>query len=423
MIKKDKIKDLNYVLTGVLTAAEIESASDEILLKHGKDAKIPGFRPGKAPIETLRQKYGNAALSEAVDKLLQTDMDTYVADKKIRLAAAPKADVPKFELGRDLEYTIEFDILPTLPALDLSKFTITKKVAEVPESEITKAMDNLLKARATYEVADAGAKAENGDTVVIDFKGFVGKEAFEGGEAKSHHLNLGSGQFIPGFEDQITGHKKGDKFDVNVEFPKQYHSDKLAGAKARFEVEIHEIKKQKLPEMTDELAKEVGQESVAALSEHIKKILSEQYEEASMRDARNDLLDMLADKVKINLPESLVAQEAEMSKQESERQGKKFDEKAERKDAERRVKLGLILAEWGGVNNISVENSDLQKAVWEEAARYPNPQEVFEFYNKNPNALSMVRGMLFERKALDAMIGKCNVKDKPVKADDLFKQK
>jgi len=422
MFKKEKIKDLHYHVTGLLTADEIQNAADEVLQKYGEKAKIPGFRPGKIPLNILRQKYGDAALGEVVDKLMNADMDAYAKDKKIRLAGAPKADVAKFEPGKDLEYTLEFDILPALPKIDLNNFTITKKVAEVPESEIEKSLENLRKSRAQAEKQDAGYKAQDGDVAVIDFKGFMGKEPFPGGEAKKHRLTLGSKSFIPGFEEKIIGHKTGDKFDIDVTFPKDYHSPDLAGQKARFEIEIHEIRKHIMPELDDALAKEVGQDSVKHLREHIKKILAEQYEDAAKREMRNEVLDLLADKIKLDLPESLVSQECEMAKMEAERQGRNFDEKKEHKDAERRVKLGLILAEWGSENKVAVTNEDMQKSIWAEAARYPNPQAVFEFYNKNPNALSVLRGSLFEQKALDAMITHVKIKEKTVKPDDLFKQ-
>jgi trigger factor len=431
MFTKEKIKDLHYSVNGSIAADTVQAAADEILLEYGKKVKMPGFRAGKIPLNILRQKYNASAYGEAIDKLMNRDLNDYVAEKKIRLAGAPKADLAGWEIGKDAEYSLEFDILPTLPAIDLDKFTLTKKIAEVPESEVEKSLENLRKSRSQAEKQDEKYKAANGDIAVIDFKGFVGDEAFEGGEAKKHHLTLGSGAFIPGFEDQIIGHKIGDKFDVNVKFPSEYHDENLAGKDARFEVEIHEIRKHILPELTDELAKTVGQESVDALREHIRNILKEQYSEAAQRDMRNELLDILADKVKLDLPETLVNQEYEMAKAEFERSHShchdekcdhKWNEKQERKDAERRVKLGLILAEWGTQNKVEVTREDLQQAIWAEAARYPDPKQVFEFYNKNQNALTMLRGMLFERKALDAMLTHVKTKEKKVNADELFKQ-
>lgn len=431
MFKKEKIKDLHYSVNGFISAADLQAAADEILTEYGKKAKMPGFRPGHIPMSVLRQKFNPSALSEAIDKLMNKDLNDFVAEKKIRLAGAPKADLSKWEVGQDVEYSLEFDILPTLPAIDLEKFTVVKKVAKLDEAEVEKSMENIRKSRSVAEKQGAEYKAANGDTAVIDFKGFVGDEAFEGGEAKKHHLILGSGAFIPGFEDQIIGHKAGDKFDVNVKFPKEYHAENLAGKDARFEVEVHEIRKHVLPEMTDELAKTVGQESVDALREHIRKILTEQYAEAAQRDMRNELLDILADKVKLELPDVLVDQELEMAKREHDAHhahcdakcdDHKWDDKKERKDAERRVKLGLILAEWGTANKVEVSRDDLQQAVWAEAARYPDPKQVFEFYNKNQNALAMLRGMIFERKALDAMLTHVKQKEKEVKAEDLFKQ-
>ncbi len=428
MFKKEKIKDLHYTINGVIPADTIQAAADEILTEYGKKTKMPGFRPGHVPLSVLRQKFNPSALSEAIDKLMNADLDAYVADKKIRLAGAPKADLAGWEIGKDAEYTLDFDVLPTLPEIDLEKITVTKKVTTLDEKEVEKSIENIRKSRSTAEKQDEKYKAKDGDTAVIDFKGFLGDEAFEGGAAEKHHLVLGSGAFIPGFEDQIIGHKAGDKFDVNVKFPADYHAENLAGKDARFEVLVHEVRKHVLPELNDELAKTVGHESVEKLREHIRKLLNKQYDEAAKRDMRNELLDALADKVKLDLPETLVEQEYNMAKQENEHKNAehghehKWDEKAERKEAERRVKLGLILAEWGTGHKVEVTRDDLQQAVWAEAARYPNPQQVFEFYNKNQNALAMLRGMIFERKALDAMLEHVKTKEKSVKPEELFQQ-
>lgn len=433
MFKKEKNKDLHYSISGVISAADLQTAADEILTEYGKTAKMPGFRQGHIPLSVLRQKFNASAYGEAIDKLMNKDLNDFIAEKKLRLAGAPKADLAGWEIGKDAEYSLEFDVLPTLPEIDLEKFTVTQKTAKLDEAEIEKSLENIRKSRSVAEKQGADYAAATGDVAVIDFKGFVGDTAFEGGEAKKHHLILGSGAFIPGFEDQIIGHKAGDKFDVNVKFPAEYHAENLAGKDARFEVEVHEVRKHILPEMNDELAKSVGQETVAALREHIRKIITEQYEEASNRDMRNELLDILADKVKLDLPDVLVDQELAMAKSEHDAHhahcgddcksdDHKWDEKKERKDAERRVKLGLILAEWGTANKVEVTRDDLQQAVWAEASRYPDPKQVFEFYNKNQNALAMLRGMIFERKALDAMLTHVKKKEKEVKAEDLFKQ-
>ena len=432
MFKKEKIKDLHYTVSGQISASDLQAAADEILVEYGKKAKMPGFRPGHIPLSILRQKYNTSAISEAVDKMINKDMNDYVAEKKLRLAGAPKVDLAGWEIGKDVEYTLEFDVLPSLPEIDLEKFTVTKKTTKLDESEVEKSLENIRKARSVAEKQPDDYKAANGDTAVIDFKGFLGDEAFEGGAAEKHHLVLGSGAFIPGFEDQIVGHKAGDEFDVNVKFPSDYHAANLAGKDARFAVKVHEVRKHKLPEMNDELAKTIGHESVDKLREHIRTILNEQYEEAAKRDMRNELLDVLADKVKLDLPETLVDQELNMAKQEHDRAhahcdgdcgtDHKWDEKKERKDAERRVKLGLILAEWGTRNKVEVTRDDLQQAVWAEASRYPDPKQVFDFYNKNQNALAMLRGMIFERKALDAMLSHVKTKEKAVKPEELFQQ-
>ena len=428
MFKKEKIKDLHYSVTGVIAADELQKAADEILTEHGKTAKIPGFRAGHVPLAVLRQKYNASARAEALDKLMNRDLNAYMDDKKIRLAGAPKADVTKFEDGADVEYSLDFDILPELPEIDLAKITVTKPMADLDPAEVTKALENIRRSRSTAEKQDEKYKAANGDTAVIDFKGFIGDEAFQGGAAEKHHLILGSGAFIPGFEDQIIGHRAGDKFDVNVKFPADYHAENLAGKDARFAVTVHEVRKHILPELNDELAKSVGFDDVEKLKQHIADVLNEQYADAAQRAMRNELLDVLADKVKMQLPETLVEQELDMAKREHEHHNAahghdhKWDEKTERREAERRVKLGLILAEWGNKNKVEVTRDDLQQAVWAEASRYPDPKQIFEFYNKNQNAVAMLRGMLFERKALDEMLKNVKTKDKKVKAEELFKQ-
>lgn len=428
MFTKEKIKDLHYSITGKIAASDIQKAADEVLTEFGKTAKIAGFRTGHIPLSVLRQKYNASAHGEAIDKALNNDLNDYLAEKKIRLAGQPKVDLDGWEIGKDVEYSLEFDILPTLPEIDLEKITVTKKVTKLDEKEVEKALENIRKSRSTAEKQDEKYKAKSGDTAVIDFKGFIGKDAFEGGEASKHHLILGSGAFIPGFEDQIIGHKAGDKFDVNVKFPSDYHAENLADKDARFEVLVHEVRKHILPELNDELAKQVGQESVEKLKEHIRNIINEQYDEAAKQSMRNELLDVLADKVKMSLPETLVEQELNLAKSEHEHHNAehghnhKWDEKKERKDAERRVKLGLILAEWGTQNKVEVTRDDLQQAIWAEASRYPDPKQVFEYYNKNQNAVAMLRGMLFERKALDTMLTHVKTKEKSVPADELFKQ-
>lgn len=432
MFTKEKIKDLHYTMSGKITADELQKAADKVLTEFGKTAKLRGFRPGHIPLSILRQRYNASAWGEAIDKAINADLQNYVTEKKLRLAAQPKVDFAGYNIGQDVEYTMEFDTLPDLPEIDLSKITVTKKVAKLDEKEVETALENIRKSRSIAEKQDEKYKAADGDVVVIDFKGFVGKTAFEGGEAKKHHLTLGSGAFIPGFEDQIIGHKVNDEFDVNVTFPKEYHAENLAGKKARFEVKIHEIRKHILPELNDELAKAVGHDSVEKLKAHIRKIINNQYDEAAQREMRNELLENLGDKIKMDLPESLVNQELDMAKQEHDAQhtncddknckNHKWDEKQEKKDAERRVKLGLVLAEWGTQHKIEVTRDEMQQAIWAEASRYPDPKPVFDFYNKNQNAVTMLRGMIFERKALDAMLKHVKHKEKSVPADELFKQ-
>lgn len=426
MIKKDKVRDLHYVLSGVIDAGEIVAAQEKILAKYGEKAKMPGFRAGHVPMNVLKTKFGADAWADAVQDSINADLQKFAADKKLRLAAAPKLDMQPVKEGEAGEYSLEFDVLPEMPAIPLEKYTLVKKVAEVVDAEVDKALTNIAKTRAQYEKAvDASRKAAKGDIAVIDFKGFADGVAFEGGEAKKHHLELGSGQFIPGFEDQIIGHKVGEKFDINVKFPKEYGASNLAGKEAKFEIELHEIRVPSEVKIDDEFAKSVGQESLAKLREHIVKILAEQYEAGAQRCMKDELLDILADKVKMDLPEVLVSREIEIGREEAAaKKDAKFDEKAARKDAERRVKLGLILAEWGNAEKVEISQQEIQQAIFNEAMRGgANPQAVFDYYSKNQQALGMLRGILFEQKVMDLMIARAGKKEKKVAPEELFKQK
>lgn len=432
MFKKEKIKDLHYSITGELNAAELQQAADEVLTEYGKTVKMPGFRPGHIPLKVLRQKYNASAWGEAIDKLMNRDINAYATEKQIRLAGTPKPDLSGWQVGHDVEYSLEFDILPPLPEIDLEKFSVTKYTAHVTDKEVNAAIDNLRRVHSTVEKQDAKYAAQNGDTVVIDFTGFMDDKPFEGGAAKKHHLILGSGAFIPGFEEQITGHKSGDEFDVNVKFPKDYHAKDLAGKDARFAVKLHEVRKHILPELNDAFAIKVGRKSAKDLHDYINNILLDQYAGTTNQIMRTELLDLLADKVKIDLPETLVVQELEMAKQQHDHDhancttdhdaGHKWDEKEERKEAERRVKLGLILAEWGTQNKVDVDFNDMQNAIMREASGYSNPQEVFNHYRKNAEAFNMLRGMVYERKALDAMLTHVKQKVKEVSPEELLQR-
>ena len=203
MFTKEKIKDLHYSVSGKISAEDMQKMADEVLTEFGKTAKMPGFRQGHIPLSVLRQKYNASAYGEAIDKALNNDLNTYLAEKKIRLAGQPKVNLDGWEIGKDVEYSMEFDILPTLPEIDLDKITVVKKVAKLDEKEVEKALENIRRSRSVAEKQDEKYKAQNGDVAVIDFKGFIGDEAFEGGEASKHHLILGSGAFIPGLKTKL----------------------------------------------------------------------------------------------------------------------------------------------------------------------------------------------------------------------------
>ena len=296
--------------------------------------------------------------------------------------------------------------------------------------DVDEAIKNIANSRYTFEEITEDRKTKNGDVVDINFVGSVDGVEFEGGKADNYPLELGSGAFIPGFEDQLIGKSKGDDVDVNVEFPKDYGHEKLAGKKALFKVKINTIKEKKVPAIDDKFAVDLKRKDLADLKVYVKELLEQNYETSSKHLMKDEVLDKLAEE-KIDVPESLINQEVDFmfAQYKQANPNEKMDEKAEakkkdelRKQATSRVKLGLILADLGKKNEIKIDQNEIQNAIMQEAMRYPNQaQQVFEYYTKNAQATEAIKAGIFEDKVLDVILSKVKVKEKEVSASDLMK--
>ena len=302
------------------------------------------------------------------------------------------------------------------------------------DAEIKDALDKLTEGRKTSEPLKEDRPTQKGDVLVIDFVGTMDGKEFKGGSGKDAYLELGSNTFIPGFEDQLTGHKVGETVDVNVTFPDNYHAKELAGKKAKFETKIKELRAWKKPEIDDEFAKFFGAKDLAGLKEMIKGELNKEYDRVARMHAKRALLDALNEEYDFDVPEGMVKSEfdsiwaqfeqAQKNNQLDEEEQKKSEDtlkKEYQKIAERRVRLGLLLAKIADENKVKVEREDLSKAIIEEAHRYPGQeQRVFEYYTKNPEAMEMLRAPVFEEKIVDFLLGKVAVTDKPTPVKDLY---
>lgn len=400
---------------------------------------LKGFRPGKVPAAHIRKMYGKSIMADIVNDVVQETSDKALADKSLRPASRPSikldGDQEKLINGEaDLDYSMALEIMPEFEPTDVSTISIERMVAEVPEEEINEALKRLADNNKAYETKEG--KAETGDAVVIDFVGSIDGEKFEGGAAEGHTLVLGSNRFIPGFEDQLVGAAAGEDVKVNVKFPEEYQVPTLAGKDALFEVKVHEVKGPKDVEIDDEFAKTLGLENLDSLKEAIKGQISGELSFATRQQVKRVLLDALDERHSFDLPPMMVKAEFDQiwSQFTAEKNAGRLSEEDKAKSdedlraeymkiAERRVRLGLVLAEIGRKADVQITNEELVRALRQEASRYPGQEkQVIEFYTKNQGAMAQLRAPIYEEKVVDHILGLATVTDKTVSREELMKE-
>ena len=425
---------LSQTLKIKIAAKTFADKMTERLAQIQKEAKLQGFRPGKAPLELIRQKYENAVKGEVLDNLVNDEVTKALKEKDMRPAMRPSVKMDKFEEGKDIALTVEFEALPKVKVKPFDKIKIDRMTAVAGDKEVADSLDKLAASKKTTEPISEKRVTKKGDVVVIDFVGSINGEEFKGGSGKGYYLDLGSNTFIPGFEDQLIGKNVGDSVEVKVTFPENYHAKDLAGKEAVFKTDIKELRTWKGPEIDDAFAKQFGLENLAKLKDAIKEELNKEYAHVARMHAKRALLDALAEEYDFDIPESMVEAEfnsiwaqyekAKASNQLDEDDKKKSEEalkKEYRAIAERRVRLGLLLAEIADENKVQVSKDDMTNAIMAEARRYPGQeQKVFEYYSKNPQALDALRAPVFEEKIVDFLFEKISIKDKPVTVDELY---
>ncbi len=428
-----KSEGLKQEFKVVVSAADIEKKIDARIAQIAKTAKLPGFRAGKAPVSMLKQKYHDSVMGEVVETLVQEGTGEVIKSKKLRPAVQPNVKITSFAAGKDLEFEIDTENLPEVKVGDFSKIALTKYTAEVPAAEVDKALKYLSEARKETAKVD-GKAAEKGDVVMIDFVGSVDGKEFKGGKGSNYPLELGSGTFIPGFEDQLLGAVAGDKIDVKVKFPENYHAKELAGKDSVFAVEVKEVREPKKVEINDEFAKSMGEESLEKLKENIKNRIKGDYENASRMKIKRQLLDALDKEYKFATPDSLVDAEYKAIVDQYE-QAKKYNQldESEKKKTEdellkeykdiavRRVKLGLLLSQVGQDASVSIKPEDINEAIMKEARKYPGQEKaVLDYYLKNKQAVEALKAPIFEEKIVDYIISKAKVEEKVVSVEELY---
>lgn len=415
----------------VVPASDLSAKIDERLAEMAKTAAMPGFRPGKVPVGLLKKQYGQALFGEAVEAAVNTSTAKAIEDRGLKPALQPRVDLKQLEEGKDVEFEVLVEVLPEIGKLDFSGIELERLKAEVPEKDIDEALERIAKANREQKPVDPPRPAQKGDAIKLDFVGSVDGVEFPGGAANDYTLELGSGSFIPGFEDQLVGAEVGKTVDVKVTFPTEYGAPELAGKDAVFKCTIKEIHEFVEKPADDEMAKKNNFENLEAMRKAIGERIGQDYSQISRTMIKRQLLDKLAEAHKFEVPEGLVESEFNAIWQrieEAKQKGEKLedDEEKMRKEyrdiADRRVRLGLLLADIGRSNSIDVTPEELNQAVMREAMRYQGQErQVLEFFSKNAEAKEQLRAPIFEEKTVDFILELAKVSEKSVTPEELLK--
>ena len=426
----------------VIPATELDTKVAERLDELKSKVRINGFRPGKVPPAQLRRMYGRSAMAEAIEAAMRDVNAKIVADHNFRLAMQPKVTLPEDEKAveavmdgkSDLAYTVAMDILAPIELTDFSSISVTRLTSEVQDSEVDEALQRIAEQNRPYSAKAEGAAAEKDDRVNISFIGTIDGVAFEGGSAEDVPLVLGSGSFIPGFEDQLIGVKAGDRRNVDVNFPENYPAAQLAGKSAVFDVTVKSVEAPQPVKIDDELAKTLGMDSLDRMKAAIRERIQRENESVAKQKIKRGLFDVLDERHKFPLPQALVDQEFEnlwqTATNELKEQGKTFEDEnttevKEREEyrriADRRVRLGLLLDEIARKNDIKVTDEETTRAIVEHVRQYPGREkELWEMFRNNPEAVASIRAPRRENKVTDFILALAKVTDKKVSREELY---
>lgn len=417
----------------VLPAAELSAKVDERLSELAQTAQMPGFRPGKVPVGLLKKQYGPALYVEALEQAVNQSTAKTIEDRGLKPALQPRVDFKDQAPaeGKDVEFEVAVEVLPEIGKLDFSGLELERLKAAVPDKEIDETIERIAKAGREQKPVDPPRPAQKGDAIRLDFVGSVDGKEFPGGAAQDYTLEIGSGSFIPGFEDQLVGAEVGKVVDVKVTFPADYGNAELAGKEAVFKCTIKEIREFVDKPADDELAKKNNFETLEAMRKAVGDRIGQEYAQVARSMVKRQLLDKLADSHKFEVPEGLIQGEFDAIWQrieEAKKNGQKLEDdedklrKEYREIAERRVRLGLLLADVGRSNSIDVTPEELNQAIMREAMRYPGQErQVLEFYGKNPQLKEQMRAPIFEEKTVDFILELAKVSEKSVTPEELMK--
>ena len=431
---------LKRAFSVIVPAGTVAAGRDKRLADIAKDLRLPGFRPGKVPMAVVKARYGQAVMGEVLEEQVNSATRQVVEDRGLKPALQPKVELVAFAEGADLEFRVDIEVMPEIPMPEFAAIEVERLTAEPEEAEVEKAIQSLLRRRATLEDVAEPRPAEAGDVLVCDFVGRIEKdgvkEAFQGGSATDMPIEVAGSGFIPGFTEQMVGMSPGETRTIQVAFPEGYGAEELAGKPAEFEITAKAMKKPSIPALDDALAQGFGFQDVAGLMTEVRAQMQRDLDKLSRIRVKRQLLDALAAKASFTVPEGMVEAEFRQiwSRVEEDRKAGRLDPEDSGKDedtlkaeyrgiAERRIRLGLLLSEIGRSNGIQVGQEELMRALREQASRYPGQeQQVFEMFRKNPDALESLRAPIFEEKVVDFLLELAKVTDRKVAPSELAEQ-
>ena len=422
--------------TVVVPASELESKRTAKLTELGRTMKLAGFRPGKIPLAVVRQRYGTAVTGEILEQTVNDATRDLMTERGLRQASQPKVELVSGAEptgATDLEFTVELELLPEIVQPDLTQLSLTRLKAEPNPATVDKALADIAKRQRSFETIEETRGAVHGEVLTVDFLGKVEGVAFEGGTAQDVNVEIGGEGFIPGFAEQLEGLAPGESRTIEVTFPEDYQAAELAGKAATFDITAKALKRAIEPAIDDDLAKKLGFEGLEQVREALSGQVRQEYDQMSRMRIKRELLDQLALQTPFDAPEGMVEGEFQSiwSRVEQDRTAGRLDDEDKDKDedtlrsdyrriAERRVKLGLLLAEIGRANGVTVTSDEMVRAMRAEASRYPGQEaQVIDFFRQNPQAAETLRGPIFENKVVDYVLELAKVEEKVVTPEEL----
>jgi len=420
---------LERQLTVTVPAERVDNDVNKQVAQQARTRRMDGFRPGKVPPKVIKRMYGDAIRYDVLNRVVQESFFEAVQEQSLQPAGTPSIEFKTDKEGEDFSYTATFEIYPEIELKDLSVVEISKQTAEIAKADIKTMIETLQKQQSDWK--ETRGMAKSGFKVNIDFEGFVDGEAFEGGKAEGQDLVLGSGQMIPGFEDAIEGHKKGEEFDIEVTFPEEYSAENLKGKAATFKIKLNNVEKPELPELNEEFFSKFGVEAAdqAAFEEEVSKNMAREMNQALKNKLKTKVFDALIAANQIDVPTALVEDEIKNLAQQAVQQfggNAQIDPSTLPKElfeeqAKRRVLIGLLVQEVIKVNSLQPDEARVDAMLAEVADSYQDPQEVIEYYKSNQDMMNQVRSLVLEEQVVDQLLSSAKVNEEKVSYEDAIK--